>query len=137
MTSEGVELEADPRHAELVVKELGLGGAKDSLVPGFKDEVKKGDKGKNVEVAIDSVQKAKDSAGGGSWDFEADVESDTADDDELLGPEDARLYQGVAARLSYIAPDRPEIAYAVNESARGMSAPGASAMRRLRNIGKY
>ena len=97
MTFEGVVLEADPRHAELVVKELGLEGAKASLVSGSKDEVKKGDKGKNVEVAIDRVQKTKDSAGGGTWDFEADIESDTVDDDELLGPENARLYRGVAA----------------------------------------
>ena len=48
---------------------------------------------------------------------------DTAEDDELLGPEDARLYRGVAAILNDIAPDRPDIAYAVKESARGMSAP--------------
>ena len=93
MTSKGIELEADPRHAELVVKELGLQNAKASLVPGSKDEVKKGDKIKNIEPAIDSMQKAKDSTGGGTWEFEADIESDTADDDDLLGPEDARLYR--------------------------------------------
>ena len=62
---------------------------------------------------------------------------DTAEDDELLGPEDARLYRGVADRLNYIAPDIPDIAYAVKESARVISAPRASAMRWLRNIGKY
>ena len=73
----------------------------------------------------------------GTWEFEAVVESGTVDDDELLGPEDARWYRGVASRLNYISPDRPDIAYAVKESARGMSAPRASAMRRLRNIGKY
>ena len=37
MTDAGVELEADPRHAELVVKELGLEGAKASQVPCSKD----------------------------------------------------------------------------------------------------
>ncbi len=36
-TSDGVELEADPRHAEIVVKELGLENAKCSTVPGVKD----------------------------------------------------------------------------------------------------
>ena len=64
MTSAGVELEADPRHPEFVVKGLGLEGAKAAMVQGSKDEVKNGDKSKNVEVAIDSVQKAKDSSGG-------------------------------------------------------------------------
>ena len=35
-TPEGIELEADPRHAELVVRELGLEGAAASKVPGVK-----------------------------------------------------------------------------------------------------
>ena len=35
-TKVGIELEADPRHAELVVKELDLLGAKASPVPGVK-----------------------------------------------------------------------------------------------------
>ena len=33
---DGVELEADPRHAELVIRELGLEGAKPSKIPGAK-----------------------------------------------------------------------------------------------------
>ena len=45
------------------------------------------------------------------------------DDDEFLGPEDVRLHRGPAAALNYIASDRPDIAYAVEESATGMSAP--------------
>ena len=92
---------------------------------------------KNVDVAVDSIQKAKESAGGDTWGLETEAGPDTVDDDELLRPEDARLYRGVEARFNYIAPDRPDIAYAVKESARGMSAPRASAMRTLRNIGKY
>ena len=40
-TKEGIELEADPRHAELVIKELGLESAKSSPVPGSKEDVKK------------------------------------------------------------------------------------------------
>ena len=97
------------------------------------------DKTKN----IDSIQKAKESAGGGTWELESEEPQESGEsreseeDDQLLGPEDARLYRGVAARLNYIAPDRPDIAYAVKESARGMSAPRASAMRKLRKIGKY
>ena len=136
MTSEGVELEADPRHAELVVTELGLEGAKASLVPGSKEEVKKGDSFKDLGVAVDNVQKARDPAGGGNLEFEPNVDRDV-DDDELLGPEDASLYRGVAARLNYIARDRPDLAYAVTGSASGMSAPKAPAMRILRNSGKY
>ena len=36
LTESGVELEADPRHAELVVRELGVEGCRVSKVPGFK-----------------------------------------------------------------------------------------------------
>ena len=35
-TDRGIELEADPRHAEIVVRELGLEGATPSKVPGVK-----------------------------------------------------------------------------------------------------
>ena len=52
-----------------------------------------------------------------------DIEDEEADDadDPPLGPEEARLYRGIAARLNYIAPDRPDIGYAVKESARAMA----------------
>ena len=42
-TTRGIELEADPRHAEIVVRELGLEGATPSKVPGVKadDETEK------------------------------------------------------------------------------------------------
>ena len=38
-TNKGVELEADPRHAEIVVRELGLRDATPSKVPGVKIDV--------------------------------------------------------------------------------------------------
>ena len=57
--------------------------------------------------------------------------------EEELDAAGARLYRGVAARLNYIAPDRPDIAYAVKEAARNMSSPEVSDLRRLRKIGKY
>ena len=41
VTEKGIELEADPRHAELLVKELGLENAKTSAVPGSKEEAKR------------------------------------------------------------------------------------------------
>ena len=36
ITTEGIELETDPRHAELIVRELGLEGCKATTVPGSK-----------------------------------------------------------------------------------------------------
>ena len=37
-TEHGIELEADPRHAEMVIKELGLEDAKATRVPGTKEQ---------------------------------------------------------------------------------------------------
>ena len=37
-TAKGIELEADPRHAEIVIRELGLSDGKPSKVPGKKEE---------------------------------------------------------------------------------------------------
>ena len=68
---------------------------------------------------------------GGQWqeeDLEADGwhgdDGDTNDDNDpaLIGAE-ATLYRAVAARLNYLAPDRPDIAFSVKEAARAMSAP--------------
>ena len=44
-TDDGIELEADPRHAEIVVKELGLTDAKPSKVPGAKVRDEAADEG--------------------------------------------------------------------------------------------
>ena len=65
-----------------------------------------------------------------------EVAADDDDVDEPLGQTGARLYRGVAARLNYIAPDRPDIAYAVKEATRRIGVPHDSDLRRLRKIGK-
>lgn len=54
-TEKGLELEADPSHAELVVKELGLENANPSSVPGSKAEAKKRS-GEAVELDMDNIR---------------------------------------------------------------------------------
>ena len=39
----------------------------------------------------------------------------------LLSRDEARNYRAIAARLNYLAPDRLDIAFAVNEAARNMA----------------
>ena len=60
--SDGIRLEADPRHAELVVRELGLDNAKSSKTPGSKIEQKRAQAhvpedrmGKSSELDVDYV----------------------------------------------------------------------------------
>lgn len=153
ITESGIELEADPRHAELVVKDLGLDGAKASAVPGAKSEAK----GRNesttedakpkrkstqdrIDVGndVDSIDAAKMSMDGDDWSGDLDNELEmNDDDDEELDPASAKIYRAVAARLNYISPDRPDIGFAVKEVARRMSKPRTSDMKKLRKIGRY
>jgi hypothetical protein len=42
-------------------------------------------------------------------------------DETSLGTTDARLFRGVAARLNYMGPDRPDMQYAIKEAARCMA----------------
>ena len=123
MTEVGIELEADPRHAELIIKELGLESARPSLVPGSKTEGKTSATADvarkratqariDVEGEIDSAQNTTKSTNGENWDseFAGEMEIGTTDDgDTELNAEDARSYWAVAVRLNYIFPDRPDI----------------------------
>ena len=74
-----------------------------------------------------------------NWDIDAynGVALEGDQFEEELDAAGARLYRGFAARLNYMAPDRPDIANAVKEAARNMSSPKDSDIRRLRKIGKY
>ena len=155
-TAEGLELEADPRHSELVVQELGLQEAKVSPVPGSKEEARRPTTAatttipqkantKNtqaridVESNLDSIESARksvaDDKGGIEIVDEVKVEGDETE--EKLDAAGSKLYRSVAARLNYLSPDRPDISYAVKEAARNMSAPTEADLRRLRKIGKY
>ena len=51
---EGISWEADPRHAEMVVKQLGLEGGRSAATPGAKEETK------TMEKDSHSPQKAAD-----------------------------------------------------------------------------
>ena len=143
-TKSGLELEADPRHAEIVVKDLGLTGAKISRVPGAKpakksELFKKG--GREVLILDEEqCQHGDFPLDYADDDFELEVDDEEAkpDDDEtpLEGPESTR-YRAIAARLNYLAPDRMDIQYAVKEAARAMSTPKRVHWQMLHKIGRY
>ena len=115
-TDRGIELEADPRHAEIVIKELGLEDAKATRVPGTK------------------APKGEDKKKGACED---ETEDEGPEEEEDLSPEKATKYRALAARLNYLAVDRVDIQYSVNEAARAMSCPKVGHWTLLRRIGKY
>ena len=153
-TTEGVKLEADPRHAEIVVQELGLQNAKSAKSPGCKEDKKKANRADVEGENVDSIHVGQEdgetedlnecirmvkaryllSAAVVPGDEEA---SEEAPKDEVLEPDQARRYRAVAARLNYLAADRVDIQYAVKEAARAMSSPRTSHWAMLNRIGRY
>ena len=107
-TDDGFELEADLRHAELIVEQLGLQDSKIVSTPG-----------------VDGP-----AIGGGAAEQE-EVE------EEALPPAEATLFRGIAARCNYLQPDRPDIQFAVKECCRLMSRPTARAWEMLKRVGRY
>ena len=152
----GVRLEADPRHAEIVIKELGLEKAKAARAPGTKEEKRKDDK--RYEEQLDTIHvgyedgdvedlnnaikliKSKYLLSAEvvhSVENQEDIENAIYDEDEELEPGEARRYRAIAARLNYLAADRIDVQYAVKESARAMSRPKKSHWKMLNRIGRY
>ena len=58
LTPAGYRLEADPRHAEAAIRDLGLTGAKSSKLPGTKEEKRKHGEVGAVEIDTDTPPKA-------------------------------------------------------------------------------
>jgi hypothetical protein len=106
-TEHGYELEADLRHAELIVEQLGLQDAKAVSTPGV------------------------DPPGSGR-----DEDQEPEEEPELPAAE-ATLFRGIAARCNYLQPDRPDIQFAVKECCRLMSRPTARAWEMLKRVGRY
>jgi hypothetical protein len=59
------------------------------------------------------------------------------DEPELLNAEAASEYRARAARANFLASDRPDIAFAVKELCRGMSAPTARDREALKRLARY
>ncbi|MBN71658.1 MAG: hypothetical protein CME32_20555 [Gimesia sp.] len=166
-TTTGVEMEADPRHAELVIKDLGLANAKPSPVPGAKGQRKRADAESKTEHCeeiqvlyedeVVSHEEPKSRKQRLNWQgqrnartvlsAETPVEDgpilEMTDEDERLSEDkeldggEATKYRAIAARLNYLSPDRVDIQYAVKEAARSMSAPRSSHWAMLTKIGRY
>ena len=54
-----------------------------------------------------------------------------------LGETESSHYRAIVARCNYIAPDRPDIAYAAKELARHMANPTEGDWQRLKRLGRY
>ena len=126
----GIQYEPDPVHAEMIIRELGLEDAKPVATP-LADVSHPGD-------AVDLASRRR--AVGSQRDRSLEIPAE----DTLPGPEsplleDERLkrYQSVAARLNYLALDRPDVQFASKELMRKMSAPTEDDEQKLKRVGRY
>ena len=107
----GILLEADPRHAEIIIEHYGLEVSKASKVLGSKPVKKESE--------------------------ETDEEEEDDEMDIELGPREAYEHRSVAARLNYLAVDRVDIQFATKELARTMAKPTRGDVLKAKKIGRY
>ena len=91
-TATGITYEADPRHAEIIIRELGLETCKRVTTPDAREDVAKAS-----SVVVSSSGELTNEGEG-----------------EPLAPSEATRYRGWAARANYLAFDRADIQFAVN-----------------------
>ena len=109
-TDHGFEYEPDQRHAEMIVKELGLCSARVVATPGTKDE--------RQHDLVDAVED----------EYDKELEMDRIA---------ATKYRGLAARLNFLAMDRSDLQYAAKECCKKMSTPLVGDWERLKRVGRY
>jgi hypothetical protein len=102
VTEEGWEYEADQRHADLIVKAMGMQEANGVKTPGEDER---------------------------AWEEE--------ENNLPLHPREVTNFRAIAARANYLALDRADIQYAAKEICRGMSAPTAGHLKKLRRLARY
>ena len=104
-TKNCIEYEPDQRHAEKVVRDLGLEKAREVTTPCIHEITE---------------NKKKD-----------DKEKD------FLEPQDATKYRGIAARINYLAADRPDLQFASKGASKYMANPSQKGWEVLKRIGRY
>ena len=118
-TKSGIDYEPDQRHAEMVIRDLGLEQAKAVSSPGTKEDQALGSK---PELGLSVPVQDEDAAQGAS---------------DLKNAADAKLFRSVVARCNYLAQDRVDIQYACKECSRHMAKPCQGDWAALKRIGRY
>ena len=115
-----ITYEADQRHAEILISELEMCGAKPVTTPGAREEVTKAsivevDKDGKLQNNID-----EESSGG-----------------KVLDKAEATRYRAMAARSNFLAQDRADVQFAVKEVARRMATPREGDWALLKRLARY
>jgi hypothetical protein len=121
----GIGYEADPRHAEIVIENLGLQDAKSVTTPGSRDDVARAQR-ENGE-SYTQLPEAIDGS----------MIPEEVEEGKLLEGSEATRYRALCARLNYLAQDRPDIRYPSKEASKWMAKPAEGHWHLLKRIGRY
>ena len=105
-----IEYEPDQQHVSRALKALGLIDAKGLATPGTDDVC-----GPKASQISELRRTAK-------W---RDPTEEIEEEDDLLTGEETMLFQSVPARFNFLAMDRPDLLYSVQELMRKMASPRA------------
>ena len=122
---QGISIEPDPRHAEILIKELDGDSGRPVTTPMAKDSVKE-----SIEAITDDIhEKARNRKIKG--------ENNRLNDYDKLDDAQVTKYRALVARANYLAVDRGDIAFCVKELARCMSTPSRQDWERLQRLARY
>lgn len=116
---DGLTLEADPTHLELVIDQLGLAGANAVTSPGAREE---------TEVSHQELQERRLQA--------IPVPHDEEQAAALTGDQ-LKAYQSLAARLNFYSLDRVDIQFAIKELMRKLGSPDEADWLSLKRVARY
>ena len=106
--TEGITYEADPRHQEKLIQELGLESTD------------------NTASAVKAVSTPC-----------LKVTHEQLSSDRPLAADKVSHFRGLAARANYLASDRPDLQYAAKEACRWMQEPKESSVTALKRLARY
>ena len=126
--SQGITIEADPKHVRVLLEEMNLELAKVAKTPATREEGAKGSRDKNDDE--------DDEADVDEFEIENKKKDDEAPEIEA-SKGDSFQYRSWAARLNYLAMDRADIQFAVKACAKAMSNPQPGDFVKIKRLVRY
>ena len=131
--SKGLTYEADQRHAEIIIREMGV--VKPISTPGCREDLKDASQPRQVPVIQEHIvnsEVVKEEVVMDELGHDEGEESDCA-----MSAADATRFRGLVARANYLAQDRPDLQFPVKELSRRMATPRHADWQLLKRIARY
>ena len=117
--------EADPRHAETIIRDAGAENVKTISTPATKET------GRELE------EQRRQDFNGRRLSGKLGSKTDNVDKEDALSEDEVTRYRRIAAWANFLAQDRMDIAYAAKEATRRMTAPTTDDWNNLVRLGRY